>query len=112
MGIAAINALICVLVEDLLVEVVLSPSKLASAFSRSKAYQTTLKWLHDSQSHWPPLTHSDSNCAETSPEETSGTGAAANVKTRVEFEIVDEKEAFQQLFNERRLNEVCKFIES
>ena len=41
--------------QDLLVEVFLSQSRLARVFSKSKVYQTTLKWMRDSQSHWPPL---------------------------------------------------------
>ena len=109
LGIAAVNALICVLIEDLLVEVVLSPSRLASAFRKSKAYETTLKWLRDSQSHWPPLNPAPRNHSGGTSGETSGE-ASANVKTRVEFEIVDEKEAFQQLFNERRLREVSHHV--
>merc|ERR1712110_886783 len=60
LGLGAANALICVLVEDLLVEVFLSQSRLATAFSKTKVYERTLKWLHDSQSLWPPLTtHAD-----------------------------------------------------
>ena len=97
LGFAAANCIVCVCVEDLFVERVLAPGKWLPK-AKKKPFQVTLKQLDKLGSSWPPISsHLNPNHSNGDPDT-----APAEVRTSVNFEIVDEKDAFQSLFITKR----------
>ena len=97
LGLAGANAVICVLVEDVLIEIFLSQSSFARVFSKTKPYTTMLRLLKETQSSWPPLTQAGSEDVKKSEHDDDKSEASPRpLATNVEFQVVDENEAFQQ----------------
>ena len=88
--------MICVLVEDVLIEIFLSQSSFARVFSKTKPYTTMLRLLKETQSSWPPLTQAGSEDVKKSELDDKSEASPRPLATNVEFQVVDEKEAFQQ----------------
>ena len=102
LGLAGANAVICVLVEDVLIEIFLSQSSFARVFSKTKPYTTMLRLLKETQSSWPPLTQAGSEDVKKSEHDDDKSEASPRpLATNVEFQVVDEKEAFQQFSSQR-----------
>ena len=92
--------MICVLVEDVLIEIFLSQSSFARVFSKTKPYTTMLRLLKETQSSWPPLTQAGSEVKKSEHDDKSE-ASPRPLATNVEFQVVDEKEAFQQFSSQR-----------
>ena len=110
LGLAGANAVICVLVEDVLIEIFLSQSSFGRVFSKTKPYTTMLRLLKETQSSWPPLTQAGSDDKKSELDDKSE-ASPRPLATNVEFQVVDEKEAFQQFSSQsgRRL-EVLQYV--
>ena len=95
--------MICVLVEDVMIEIFLSQSSFARVFSKTKPYTTMLRLLKETQSSWPPLTQAGSEDVKMKSEHEDDKSEASPrpLATNVEFQVVDEKEAFQQFSSQR-----------
>merc|ERR1719445_992329 len=109
LGLVAANCAISVFIEDVCVEVFLTRSKIANKMCpaegrKTKAFESALRWMVSHPS-WPPISGLD-GLTPSSGGDSRRDHEEAEVHTKVEFQILDENEAFESLFDHKKMGQV------